>query len=115
MSGLNRPKTQFKVRFVYHEFIEVKNSRKIYDPIPKVFYGTYATTKEALRVGMNQGLVSRSLTIRTNTNIDFKLGSKVILNGKEFNLESLAHDVNSYSATYTNKPTIFETFIALTG
>lgn len=116
MAGFNKPNTTFRTRMIYHEFIKVVNQRKVYDPIPKSFYGSYSTDTAIDNVGATQGLVSTNGTISTNTNMVLKIGSKILVNGFEFNLESEIFSPNTQStSSFLNKPTVYTRFLQVSG
>lgn len=116
MSGFNVPNTEYRTRMQYYELLDIVNQRKVYNPIPKSFYGDYSRIKSIDSIGANQGIVSYSAVIRTKTTLDIKIGSKVVFHNKEYNVigeNEIPHTMSSNK--YTNRPSNIERFIQVDG
>lgn len=118
MLGLNKIKTLYTTTAYHYKYLGNKRDGKVnntqnWEEIPTKFKCNYTTSQSIERLTNTFGTHFTSMTIETDSNINFKQNDKVVINGEQFQIKDIVVDNNPLSAYYTNKPQSYRKVLVL--
>lgn len=116
MLGLNKPKTEYRVRMYWFRCTGAKSGVLQYDANGYPFGCSYSIGQDSSYVSSNQGIVYNNLLIETDANYPFKKNDTIEYLGHKYIIKNINIDNNSISGSdYTNKPSSVVKYIEVEG
>lgn len=116
MLGLNKPKSEYRVRMYWFRCTGAKGGVLQYDALGLPFGCSYSISQDSSYISSNQGIVYSKLLIETDANYKFKKNDAIEYLGHKYIIKNIDVDNNSISGSdYTNKPSSIVKYIEIEG